>query len=911
TLINKWEEAIASQQILNEIYKEQGDLLSLENGERNLSVYFSNQRATAEAILHRARAEQMAVERDAEAEAAQDEQILAMLFEKSGDHDNSEKSIAQARSRFEQVGNVPSVVACGIFQARLAFSRENHSRAAEILTQLQSAVLFTDSTAKDQTLLPAEFYQHLGLAYEGMFSLEAAQQAQNKALEIAGDSVSVVSATCHQYLAHVHWKRGDFRQALRELQVAKEQFASLDLKEYLYLAENAEALIYLQRGDFTLAEDRIRSALEGAIRANDEISRSKIEKNYGLILLTADKSDKAIRHFQKAISLDEKPGGDLGRAYSYIDLGNAFLQAEQLDSALVAFATAHQICSRIGNAAGISYSLLGFGQVELKRGNSKNALEYLLQARGICQQRSLQNLCWRIQLWLARCESQRGNLEEALKSLEEAIASLEELHGSTAIADLRSQILDNEMDVYRLAVSLNIELENVDFAFDAAERARAHVFSKLRRAGILEEGIGLDPSTEHELKELEDRISGILFKLEQVQAQEVEHLPVDQVSTQILVELKELREAHDKAMDRAEQEHSGYKDFFSPQVRSAKQICDLLQENEAMIEYYESADGMVAFVLNAAGVKVQKLSIDSQVLEEQVFALRSKLEKKLTYQQECRYLYEVLFEPLETLIADCQNLIIIPYSSLHYVPFAIFQDNEKRFLLDRFTISYAPSANVFAFCRIRAQSQVQWDKTPFLALGNPASASSYEDLFYTEKELFSIRMAFPNSRIQFGSEATEEALFADGNLYGAVHLACHGAYDSSDPLSTRITLAPSRETDGELMVSEVFNLQLERCGLITLSACESGFPTLSEGNELVSLNRAFIYAGSPRVLSTLWKIDDFATAVLCKRFYRYLASGDDPALALKKAQQLVRDHVQSHPFFWAATILTGEPTLKP
>ena len=106
---------------------------------------------------------------------------------------------------------------------------------------------------------------------------------------------------------------------------------------------------------------------------------------------------------------------------------------------------------------------------------------------------------------------------------------------------------------------------------------------------------------------------------------------------------------------------------------------------------------------------------------------------------------------------------------------------------------------------------------------------------------------------------------------------------------------------------EVFDLNLDHCDLVTLSACESGLGGISGGEEIVGLNRAFIYAGSPRVISTLWKVDDLATAVLTKHFYRNLQSGMNYARALQKAQQHLKERIHSHPAYWAAFQLNGEP----
>ncbi len=104
---------------------------------------------------------------------------------------------------------------------------------------------------------------------------------------------------------------------------------------------------------------------------------------------------------------------------------------------------------------------------------------------------------------------------------------------------------------------------------------------------------------------------------------------------------------------------------------------------------------------------------------------------------------------------------------------------------------------------------------------------------------------------------------------------------------------------------EIFGLPLD-CDLVSLSACETGLGQITAGDEIVGLARGFIFAGSPSIVTSLWKVDDLATAVLVKRFYRYLKEGQSKASALRNAQLLVKERVNSDPAAWAAFTLTGE-----
>jgi len=110
-------------------------------------------------------------------------------------------------------------------------------------------------------------------------------------------------------------------------------------------------------------------------------------------------------------------------------------------------------------------------------------------------------------------------------------------------------------------------------------------------------------------------------------------------------------------------------------------------------------------------------------------------------------------------------------------------------------------------------------------------------------------------------------------------------------------------SDGWFTARDAYRLKLN-CGLVTLSACETGMNAVAPGDELMGLARGFLSAGSSTVMMSLWTIDDEATAELMTRFYRELAVTKSPAAALRAAQtDLLKQ--KPHPFFWSPFILVG------
>ena len=104
-------------------------------------------------------------------------------------------------------------------------------------------------------------------------------------------------------------------------------------------------------------------------------------------------------------------------------------------------------------------------------------------------------------------------------------------------------------------------------------------------------------------------------------------------------------------------------------------------------------------------------------------------------------------------------------------------------------------------------------------------------------------------------------------------------------------------------MNEVFGLEIN-ADIVTLSACQTGLGDIVGGDELVGLNRAFIYAGTKSILSSLWRVSDISTAVLIKHFYRNYGHANK-AESLRKAQLLVK-RLYPHPSYWAGFNLTGD-----
>lgn len=262
-------------------------------------------------------------------------------------------------------------------------------------------------------------------------------------------------------------------------------------------------------------------------------------------------------------------------------------------------------------------------------------------------------------------------------------------------------------------------------------------------------------------------------------------------------------------------------------------------------------------------------------------------------------LYHILISPIKPYL-DKKRVCIVAHGVLHYLPFAALQDKGK-YLIQDYALVYLPSATIYKFCK----DKIKQGGEKVLALGNPDVKNPELDLPYALQEVESISSIYPSSKVLARREASETAFKSMASSYDIIHLACHGIFDADNPMDSFLLLSPSGREDGKLTMSEIFDLEFN-AGLVTLSACQSGMLRITSGDELMGFPRAFVYAGAPSVVASLWNVNDEATADLMKRFYENL-KGMDKAEALRLAQiELLQNPRYSNPYYWAAFYLIGD-----
>jgi CHAT domain-containing protein len=272
-----------------------------------------------------------------------------------------------------------------------------------------------------------------------------------------------------------------------------------------------------------------------------------------------------------------------------------------------------------------------------------------------------------------------------------------------------------------------------------------------------------------------------------------------------------------------------------------------------------------------------------------------------------------------------QALIVVPDGKLHLLPFAALADNGQ-YVLASHLVSVVPSGTVLHMLEHRAQ-QTESTSLPYVGVAAWTTDSPPHTLLTSIHRAVSgpersELVALPESRhevetiaadlpepgtILLGANATETN-FKQLPLsqFSVIHLALHGYVDPEIPDRSALVFAPQPQStdDGLLQIREIRNLHLN-ANLVTLSACNTGVGPVGEEG-VASIVNAFIEAGSQSVVSTLWELEDHATAHLMTTFYGHLGLREEKAVALREAQlEMLNSGLP--PYYWAGFVLAGNP----
>lgn len=755
-------------------------------------------------------------------------------------------------------------------------------------------------------------------------------------------------------LSQAYGRKRNYAKALffnqRILEILRKTDAQQKYVEEFFNALNNRGVLFTEMGNFDSAFVYLQRALE----LEPQLVRREGDIYHNLAYLFRKKGQysEAIDYYQQAISIakEQYASGHPILARHHRHLGEAYRMTGALDKALEKYQ--QSLVIMVPSFTDTSY----LDNPSLVDYNSATDLLKTLRDKGKA---------------LAQQSARAGGrqyLEVSLSTLQLAADLVDSLRNE--YQEGSQQFWNEEVrPVFEegIAVAVRLYREEGDTrylnkAFRFAEKSKAALLAAAvqesaarRQAGIPEEILNREKSLKLD----------IAFYREKIFREQQKEEKAD-TSKMLLWQGKILdkREAYETLLKQLEKNYPTYYDLkYRESVAGITDIQETLPSGEILVEYFLGEEQLFVFTIDQASAQVRVFERTSG-LEETLQAFLDPLRDRQlvaeeglspelfnTYITQSTSLYDQLLKPV--LSEAPERMVIIPDGLLSYLPFELLLTKAPPagrkvdyaalpYLLRRSRVRYEYSATLMmqpfkkkkisgsfaGFAPAYGSDLLASARDAQVFCGDVRDAA-FGNLSNNQSEVSGIAKLLRGS--SYIAEAATEAAFKElADEQGILHLAMHGFVNECDPLYSGLVFtqtkgegtAPSRSgavlsdslataetfgvNDGFLHAYEIYNLQLD-AELAVLSACNTGSGQLARGEGVMSLARAFKYAGCPNIVTSLWQADDAATAQIMDSFYRFLKEGDSKDEALRQAKLNYLDsNRRNHPFFWGTFILIGD-----
>jgi len=614
--------------------------------------------------------------------------------------------------------------------------------------------------------------------------------------------------------------------------------------------------------------------------------------------------------------------------------------------------------------------LLDLGLVYENLGQKEKALDYLNQALELRQKINDRKGIALTLFYLARVQRDLGNIRGARKTIEEALQRVEKLRTQVASQQLRATFFASIQQYREFYIDLLMRLhkENPsqhldEAAFNASETGRARSLLELLTEANAEIHPGVDPELMERKRSLENSIAD---KAE-AQTRLLREKHTDEQAVAAAKEIAALTTDYELVEASIRDKNPQYAALIQPVPLKLEETQQrVLDADTLLLEYSLGEQRSFLWAVTPDSIKSYELpnraiieplarrvyelltARNQTVANETIEQRRERLETAdVEYQEAAANLSQIILGPASAELKN-KRLLIVSDGVLQFIPFAGLPDPTKaQPLIVDHEIVTAPSTAVVALLRQETKNRKPAPKAlavladPVFSTNDPrvltaraAHAAKVEKdstgeamrsatelglgdlrrLRFSRQEADEItRLANNDLKLEAVDFQANRALATSAELsqYRIVHFATHGLINNTHPELSGVVLSLVDEKghpqNGFLRLYDLYNLKLS-ADLVVLSACQTALGKEIKGEGLVGLTRGFMYAGAPRVIASLWQIDDRASAEFMKRFYESLLGQKlRPAAALRAAQvSMQKDPRWQAPHYWAAFTLQGE-----
>ncbi|HEY1264020.1 MAG TPA: CHAT domain-containing tetratricopeptide repeat protein, partial [Terriglobales bacterium] len=756
----------------------------------------------------------------------------------------------QAREIFQRQGNAHRLARVEINIGNIYHRQDRFTEALAFYERAYQELLKYDDAEGLAAVL-----SNLSLCYISLNEFSKALELHQMArLHCDAKGMPILVAYADYNIAYLYFLRGEYGRAIKMLRDAavsakkaddsyQSALCNLDLSEiYLELNLNAEAgeLGRTAHQQFEHLGFGYESAKALAFAA---IAASRAGQPFEAVKLFSQAREMFVRDKNQVWpSLI-----DLYQALVLFNEGRLF-EARRLCLAAYEF---------FGNSAlrrkGIFAELL-LARIALRMNDQKTAEQYCERAVKELPPLNSPVLSYQAEFLMGEIQRASGQDQQAYRSYCNAREYVERLRGSLRGEELKIAFFQNKLEVYENLIELCLRGSgNQEEAFAYIELAKSRALMDL-----LSHSMRFASPSDSGQSELVRTIRNVREELNwYYNLIEREQLRPEERSQERIRHLEQQAREREAALMRAAKEASiteaGEAGLQIASAMSLEQIRAALPADTAMVEYFRVQDRYLACVLTAGQLEIIPITVNSrlqkllQLLQFQIskFRLDPKYVETFgesllrTTEAHLKSLFVELLAPIHGRL-DVEHLVFVPHGLLHYVPFHALHDGNS-YLIDRFSVSYAPSATIYAMGKSKPAAELE----DALVLGVPdALAPSIQ------AEVQAISGLLPGSRLFLGENATENVLRQYGPRSRFIHIATHGYFRQDNPMFSSIRLG-----DSHLSVYDLYHMRLP-AEMVVLSGCATGMNAVMPGDELLGLVRGLLHTGAQSVVLSLWDVHD-------------------------------------------------------
>jgi len=688
------------------------------------------------------------------------------------------------------------------------------------------------------------------------------------------------------------WFQARYQEAFDRQQAVYEEARSRQWSLEQVIALNTGGLIWWSLGDYSRALRELERALEQAraLRIRRDETATTLN-NLGLVYRDRGRYEEALATLDEAIVIDRELKSVWALAYDLRNKAATYLHMGRAEKAVPFFEEALTLASGIGDRVNMAKTLAGLGEARFVQDRDASAREAYEEALALAGSLGTPEIEWRALYGLALIHLKSQRKAEARPLLARALEVIEQMRAEIKLDQLKDGFITNKMSVYETMILLLLDLGEFEEAFDTAERSRARNLIDL----LGNQRLNLHGAVEQDLYDREATLKSRIREQESLLAQAAD----EQERTVYRSGLERLQDEYRDLMLKIQRENPELATLVSVSPLGLKQIRELLDPGVTLLSYYVAPREILCWVVSRESVVLTRNAMPREVLEKDILDYRRMIQNLEPLEELSQKIYESVFAQVVSHLAGTRVLGIVPHGPLHYLSFATLSDG-RDYLVDRFPMFHLPSAGVIPYTMDRRMDR---KNLRVLAIGNPDLDSAAMDLPFAEREVATIGWNFPDITILTRERATESWVVRNIGDFGIIHLASHGEFDPINPLFSAVKLAPDIHADGNLEAMEVFGLRI-RADLVVLSACQTGLGEVRSGDDVIGMNRAFLYAGTHAIVSSLWRVSDISTGILIKQFYREYAR-ENKSTSLRRAMLHVKNR-SPHPGYWGGFVLVGD-----